>query len=173
MKETKIFKSVNDFIIGAALALLGVYILITEHVVESAFKSEEGGILVRPDVYVRLIGGCLVFFSIVLILKSIKYTKSEQVKPFTFIMTREVAMTLAALVLYTFLLPVIHFFPATFLVIFFLTWLYARKERSSQSGDKPDGKVFIRRFLVYAVFSIILVVAVYLVFEKVLLVALP
>jgi hypothetical protein len=168
---TKFFKSVNDFIIGVALLLLGVYICFTDHVVEAEFKSEDGGILVRPDVYLRLIGVLLAIFSVVLILKSIRYSQTEKAKPFKFTMTREVALSLVALALYTFLLPIIHFFPSTFLLSFFLAALYARKENSSQG--KPGKKILIRRMIIFAVFSILLVLLVYLIFEKVLLVTLP
>lgn len=171
--KPKLVRSVNDLIIGTALFLLGIFILVTKHVMQGTADTGSGGILVRPDVYVRVIGGCIAFFSLILVAKSFNYSKSERTTGFVFAMNKEVAATVAALVLYALLLPVISFFASTFLLLFSLTVLYLRKEGVGEAAGKPHRAVVAKRAAVAAVYSAFLTVVVYLIFSYVLKVALP
>jgi len=172
--KPKPIRSVNDLIIGIALFLLGVYILFTKHVMQGTADTGAGGILVRPDVYVRVIGGGIALFSLILSLKAINFKKSERTTGFKFAMNKEVAFTVAALILYVFLLPLITFFPSTFLLLFFLNFIYMRKEIGDEpTEEKPGRKTAARRAAVAAVYSVLLTILVYVVFSYVLKVALP
>ena len=173
MEKPKFLKTANDFVIGLALLALGVFILFTDKVVEGNVVTGNGGFLVRPDVYVRMLGGCLAFFAAVLALKSINWTRSKDTKKFTFVLSREIILTIVALIAYVDLLPIIHFFAAPFLLCFLLTNLFFKKEISATETECPEKKGIIRRLVIAAVYSALLTVVVWLLFSKVLTVALP
>jgi hypothetical protein len=171
--KPKLIRSVNDLVIGAALLLLGVFILTTKHVMLGTADTGSGGVLVRPDVYVRLIGGCIAFLSAILIVKSFNFRKSEKTEGFAFALNKEVAFTVAALVLYALLLPVIRFFASTFLLLFFLTVLYLRKEGVGEAPGKPHRTVVLKQLAIAAVYSVLMTIFVYIIFANVLKVSLP
>lgn len=171
--KPKLFKSVNDAVIGTLLLILGIFILTTKHVMLGTADTGSGGVLVRPDVYVRLIGGCIAFFAFVLIVKSINFRKLKETAGFSFALNKEVVLTVVALILYVLALPVVRFFASTFLLLFFLTHLYMQKELSSEADAAPSLKIFVRRSPAAAAYSMVLTIAVFLIFSYVLKVALP
>jgi formate hydrogenlyase subunit 3/multisubunit Na+/H+ antiporter MnhD subunit len=173
MGNTRFLKSANDFVIGLALMCVGLFIMITDKIVQVEVMTGNGGVLVRPDTFVRIIGGLLAFFAVVLVLKSINWTKSQQTKRFTFLICRENILTVAALVVYITLLNIIHFFAATFLLLFFLTVMFYNKEISAVEKEKPGRKVLIKRYIVAAIYSAVLTIAVHWIFSQVLHVSLP
>ena len=168
-----LIKNVNDFIIGIVLLALGIYVLTTDDIVQGNVSPGAGGPLVRPDVYVRLIGGFLAFFSAVLVIKAFNFSRSAEVKSFRFVLSREVVLTLVSLILYTILLPLIGFGVSTFLLIFALTCFYAHKEKTGEGKPLLSRKGMIREFVIAAIYSALLVTAVYLIFSRVLHVTLP
>ncbi|MDR2588454.1 MAG: tripartite tricarboxylate transporter TctB family protein [Spirochaetales bacterium] len=165
----RFFKSVNDFIIGMALLGLGIFIALYKDIVRGPVSDNAGGILVRPDVYVRMVGVLLIICSLILVLKSIKFSRSAKTEGFHFVMSWEVALTGLSLLLYAVLLYPLGFYITTFLLTMFLTCMYMRRERTS--GGK---KALTRKALLAAcVYSVAMVIVVYLIFAKVLKVALP
>jgi putative tricarboxylic transport membrane protein len=167
--KVKFLKSVNDFIIGLILLGFGVFITTYKEIVRGTISDSVGGILVRPDVYVRMVGVLLIICSLILVLKSFNYKRSTQTEGFHFVLTKEVALTGLSLLLYAALLEPVGFYISTFLLTFFLTCMYMRKERSG--GGKPS---LPRRALIIAsVYSVVMVVVVYFIFAKVLNVILP
>ncbi|MDR0539356.1 MAG: tripartite tricarboxylate transporter TctB family protein [Spirochaetaceae bacterium] len=190
MGEIKRLKSVNDFIIGLALLALGVYVLFTGDIVTGNVSTGDGGLLVRPDVYVRIIGGFLAFFSAVLVLKAVHWTKRGSAgnsgSKVEFALTREVLCTLGALAVYGLLLELtlllkyrtglrdgIGFFVATFLLIVFLTLVFRRKEKYSEGFRAVPRKTLAREGILIAVYAVILDIVVWAVFSQVLNVSLP
>jgi hypothetical protein len=173
MSGRKLIRNVNDCIIGIALLALGVYVLTTNDIVQGNIATSAGGPLVRPDVYVRLIGGCMAFFAAILVIKAINFSGAAETRGFHFVISRETALTIAALIVYTLLLPLIGFAVSTFLLIFFLTCLYIRKEKSGAGKAVPAGKTLRRDLGVALAYSALLDLAVYLLFSRVLKVALP
>lgn len=194
--ECKFLKSANDFIIGIALLALGVYVLVTKDIVTGNIITGDGGLFVRPDVYVRLLGGFLTFFSAVLVLKSIKWTRrgaagggaaagagEEKLK---FVISREVIFTLSGLIVYAALLELtlivkniagmhdgIGFFIATFLLIVFLTVVFRRKEKYGEGFHTVPRAALLREFGFIVIYAAVLDVVVWAVFSKVLNVSLP
>jgi putative tricarboxylic transport membrane protein len=167
--KVKLFKSVNDFIIGIALMGVGIFIVQYKNIVRGQISDSVGGILVRPDVYVRMIGILLIICSLILVIKSINYKRSDKTEGFHFVLTKEVALTGLSLLLYAALLEPVGFYISTFLVTLFLTCMYMRKEKSGE-----DKKLLSRGALIVAlVYSIVMVVVVYLIFAKILNVVLP
>ncbi|MDR2509429.1 MAG: tripartite tricarboxylate transporter TctB family protein [Spirochaetaceae bacterium] len=183
MSRLKYFKSVNDFIIGIALLALGVYVLVTDDIITGNIATGDGGVFVRPDVYVRLIGALLAFFSLLLVIKSINWTRRAQTQGFNFEVTREVPLVIAALAVYAFMLEFsgvvkyktglpdgAAFFIATFLLLVFLTFLFTRKENAANDGAK---KITKKRLIIIVAYAVILDVVVWAVFSHILNVSLP
>ena len=163
----------NDFIIGLALLALGCYVLFTDKVVFGNVAKSGGGPLVHPVVYVRLIGGILTFLSAVLVLKSLNWTRKAEVIPFRFILTPHIGLTVAALIIYTFLLPRIGFAVSTFMLNFFLTCLFLHRERTGEDKPPLARKDIIRSLVNITIYSILLLIVIYFLFTKVLYVDLP
>ena len=171
--QIKPIKKMNDFIIGLALLALGSYVLFTEKIVFGNVPYIGGGPLVHPEVYVRLIGGILTFLSAILVLKSLNWSRKAVVVPFKFALTPHISLTMAALILYTFLLPRIGFAVATFLLNFFLTCLFLHRERTGEGKSPLVKKDIIRSLIHITIYSILLLIAIYFLFTKVLYVDLP
>jgi hypothetical protein len=173
MSGRKPIRNVNDCIIGIALLALGVYVLTTNDIVQGNIATSAGGPLVRPDVYVRLIGGCMAFFAAILVIKAINFSGTAETRGFHFVISRETVLTVAGLIVYTLLLSLIGFAVSTFLLIFFLTCLYIRKEKSGAGKAVLTGKTPRWDLGIALVYSVLLDMAVYLLFSRVLHVALP
>jgi hypothetical protein len=169
MEKPRLLKSVNDFIIGVFLFALGLFVLTTKHIVNGSIKVTDGGIWVRPDVYVRLIGGLISICSAILIIKSLNFKRQAETSGFHFVICREVVFTAAALTAYAFLLTRIGFAVSTFLLIFFLACVYIRKERQG----KRNPPLTVKDVIVAVIYSGVLDVVVWLIFSKLLHVALP
>jgi hypothetical protein len=186
MLKLRFLKSTNDFIIGIVLLALGIYVLLTDDIITGNISTGDGGLLVRPDVYVRLIGALLAFFSLVLTIKSINFTRLAETRGLEFTLSREVLATVAALAVYALLLDFtgkvkyhfdfpdgVGFFIATFILIAFLTLTYIRKERYSEGFKGVPGAVIKRELIITFIYTIILDAVVWVVFSKVLFVSLP
>jgi len=174
MVKMKLIKNTNDFIIGLVLLALGIYVVLTDDIVIGFIPATlPGGDLTRPDMYVRLIGGFLALCAAILVIKSINFTRSADTIGFRFAISREIVLTALALVAYTMLLTRIGFFASSFLLIFFLTAMYLRKEKAGDGSRPTTRKEIIKEFVRIFVYSVLLVLAVYLIFTRVLFVALP
>ena len=167
--KTRFLKSVNDFIIGIALLAAGVFIATYQNIVKGTIANSPGGLLVRPDVYVRMLGVLLVICSFLLVLKSINFTGKGETKGFHFVLTKEVSFTGIALFLYAVLLEWMGFYITTFLLCLFLTCMYMRRERMGE--DKIS--LTRRSVIIAAIYSLTMVIVVYFLFAKVLNVVLP
>jgi hypothetical protein len=168
MMKSNLFKSVNDVIIGAALLIVGVFITFYDNIIKGTVSDSVGGYLVRPDVYVRMIGVLLAVCSLILILKAINFKRVAETEGFQFVMTKEVALTGLSLLLYAVLLDPVGFYITTFLLTMFLTLMYMRLER------KGEGQGLVRRnVIVAAIYSVVMVIVIHLIFAKVLNVILP
>jgi uncharacterized membrane protein len=124
-------------------------------------------------VYVRIIGALMAFFSAVLIAKSVNWKKGDKTQGFSFVVRREIVLTMIALILYVFFLPIVHFFLSTFVLSVFLTYMYIAREASGAEQERPDKRKKIRRLIIAAVYSVLLVLFVHVIFSYVLKVTLP
>ena len=167
--KTRFLKSVNDFIIGIVLLGAGIFIATHQNIVKGIISDSPGGILVRPDVYVRMLGVLLIICSLLLVFKSINFTGKGETQGFHFVLTKDVLFTGIALLLYAVLLEPAGFYITTFVVCLFLTCMYMRRERMGE-GKPPLTR---RAVVIAAIYSLVMVVVVYLLFAKVLNVVLP
>ena len=161
----------NDFYAVIIIAPLGFFLCISDRIVEGGLPDlGTGGILVRSDMYIRLIGGILILLSVLLFFKNLNFDKSVETKAFVFPITSQGVLTFVSLIIYTLLLHKIGFALDTFLLGFFLVFLYMRKENPALAMTRP---AVLRMIIISAAFSIIMVGVVYVVFGKILYVSLP
>ena len=173
MAKRKLLKNTNDFIIGIALFILGIYVVFSRHIIHGNVPIHTGGPFLRPDVYVRIIGGFLAFCAAILVIKAINFSRTTGTKGFRFTVTREAVLTMVSMIIYTALLPHAGFVVSTFLLIFFLTCMYMRGEKTGHGKPPLTRKEILRDLTVILVYTVLLVLLVYLIFTRVLYVALP
>ncbi|MDR1862360.1 MAG: tripartite tricarboxylate transporter TctB family protein [Treponema sp.] len=173
MLKSKYIRSMNDFIIGITLCAAGLYIVFTNDIVQGTANVGQAGIWIRPDVYVRFVGGLLAFFSAVLAIKAINFKKTAETTGLRFFLCRETAFTAIALVAYAFFLTRIGFAVSTFLLTFFLVCLFMKKEKSGLGKPLSGKREILKDILIAVIFSIVLVIVVWFIFSKILYVALP
>jgi hypothetical protein len=150
---------------------LGMFIILSDKIVQGkAMLPLNGGIFVRPDIYIRLLGGIIIFLAILMLIKSINFSKVAETKGFKIIVSRAGLLTMGALIAYTLVLTSAGFFISTFALSMFLVCLYMYEE---QGGVKITRSQIFKKILIALLFSIILVAVVYLLFSKVLYVSLP
>lgn len=164
-------KKMNDFVLAVIMLVLGLVLLLGNFTVGGTTMGQ-GGLLARPDMWLKAIAALMVFFSIVLGIKSLSFKKGEEQEKFTFAINWTVVLTLVALVLYTIFLPIIGFFISTFLLSFFLCTLYAIKEDDKKVKELTRQE-WVRYLLRSLIFSAVMVVLLYLIFGKLLAIQLP
>ena len=154
------------------MLVLGLYIIFNKGIIKNNVALNTGGIFARADVYIRMIAGLIAFLAFLLILKSINFSKSKEVKGFIFVMNKEIALTALSLVVYTFVLPRIGFTISTSVLMFFLVFMLSVRELTG-GERKLTRKELHKLLLISVIYTIVLVVVVYLVFSKLLGVSLP
>lgn len=169
----KLIRNGNDFLLGLVMLSISTFLVVSPYIVKGGVISGVGGgFFARADVYIKMLASFLLLLSIILIIKSINFKRSEHVKPLNIRITKEAALSAVALVLYVFLLPVVGFVITSFALIFFLVLLYMNKESKDEaaSGDK---KQLIRRIIIAAIYSAVLVAILYIIFTQLLGSVLP
>jgi len=168
--KLKCFKSMNDFCAVILMTAIGCFLCFSDKIVgQKVTGIPAGGIFVRADMYIRILGGFLLFLSALLFIKNLNFKKSEST-PLHIPITSQAVLTILSLIIYTAVLRYIGFALATFLVSFFLVFLYMKIESKNQTLTRP---IIIRMLLTDAVFSIGLVALIYVLFGMFLRVSLP
>ena len=168
-KSDKI-KSMNDLVAGILLALGGLWLMLSKNITEGRIlQSQRQGIL-QADTYIRMLGGIVLFLAILMVVRSINFKKETETEPFQFHITKESFLTFAALLGFILLLHPLGFAVTTFLFSTFIVVIYMLKEAKGKGLSRQ--RIFYK--MIFAcVFSLVLVVVVYLVFARGLMVTLP
>ena len=168
--KLKWFKSMNDFCAVILMTAIGCFLVFSDLIVAEKMSGiPAGGLFVRADMYIRLLGSFLLFLSLLLFIKNLNFSKSETT-PLDIPITPQAILTILSLVVYTLVLRTIGFALATFFVSFFLVFLYMKIENK----DKVITRPILRRMLVTNfVFCVCLVLVIYVLFGMVLRVSLP
>ena len=169
LKSNKI-KSMNDFICGCILGGFGIWLMLSDKITEGRILKAHDQGFIRPDTYIRMIGGLIILLAIIIVLRSINFRKEGETKAFGFPISKESLLTYIALGFYILFLQRVGFAVSTFVFTFFIVTLYMRKETAEVGFS---GRQKILRILFSAGFSAAIVLFVYLIFTKVLLVMLP
>ncbi len=164
-------KKANDFVLGILTLSISAFLFFGE-VTTNLPNSSQGGPLARADIWLQMIAVLLAIVSLVLVVSSLDFRKSAERESFHFILDSTILLTVAALIAYAILLPIIGFFISTFLMVGFLTMLYTIKEEQKTLKDltKADIKRMVKKSILTAV---ILLVILWLVFAKFLAIQLP
>lgn len=168
----KLIKTMNDFILGIMMLALSFFLLFSDKIVTNMPAVTMGGYFARADVYIHLLAIILGIVSLVLIGKSINFNKDAAVTGFSFQMNSTILISAIVLILYTLVLPIIGFIVSTFLAIFLLCTLYTVKE-DNKSLKEYKGKALGKILLRSAIYSVILVVVLKIIFTYGLSVQLP
>jgi hypothetical protein len=169
LKSNKI-KNMNDLIGGLVLIAGSIWLLVSKSITVGTITTGQGGLFVRADVYIRMLGVLMLFLAVLMVLRSINFKKEAETKAFFFNVTKESLLSFAALILFIVILKPVGFAISTYALTFFLVVLYTLKEYALKNLTPRQKK---KKIVFAAVFSLILVVFVWAVFEKVLLVTLP
>ena len=160
----------NDFIMGILLMAGGLWLMLSKNITEGRILRSQRQGWFQADTYIKVLGGLVVFLAILMVIRSINFKKEAETKAFAFEMSKESLLTFVALILYVVFLKPLGFSITTFLFTFFVACLYMFKETKNKGLSRRDK---IKKIVAIAVFSLVLVVVVYLIFAKVLLVVLP
>ena len=169
LKSNKI-KSMNDFICGLLLLVGGLWLMLSKNITEGRILRAHDQGFIRPDSYIRIIGGLIVFLAVIIVVRSINFKKESETSAFRFRVSKESFLSFVALGLYILFLPRVGFGITTFVFAFFTVTLYMLKETQDKGLNRRQ-KIY--RIIFSAVFSIALILLIYLIFTKILLVVLP
>jgi len=169
--KLKWFKSMNDFCTVILMTSIGLFLVFSDSIVGRKVTTiPAGGIWVRADMYLRLLGGFLLFLSILLFIKNLNFNKNAKTEALKIPVTPQAVITILSLVVYTALLRPLGFALDTFLVSFFLVALYMKIENKGKVITRP---MLLRMLLIDLLFSVGLVAIIYVLFGIVLRVSLP
>jgi len=169
--KSRWIKSMNDFCLTVVMTALGLFLCFSDSIVPANMPTlPAGGILVRSDMYVRLIGGIMLLLSLILFIKNLNFSKATETAALKFTTSSQGVLTFVALVIYALLLQRVGFAITTFCLGFFLVFLYMYKENKDIEKTRP---LIIRMAIASAVFSLALLGVVYVMFGFVLRVSLP
>ena len=169
IKSNKI-KSMNDFVCGILLTGLGIWLVLSKNVTEGRILKAHDQGFIRPDSYIRIIGWLIIILAVIIAVRAINFKREKETSALWFRISKESFLSFVALGLFIFFLPRLGFAISTFVFGFFTVTLYMLKETEHQGFNRRQK---IKRILFSAVFSIALVLLIYLVFTKILLVVLP
>lgn len=165
-------KHVNDFILAVAMLALSAFLIFYPDITTTIPKLAQGGFFTRADVYIRMLAVILLIASGVLLIRSLTLAPVGSGGRFHFLTAKSAVLTAAALIVYTLFLPWIGFFVSSFLMIVFLNLLYCFQEKNK--GWKEYSKQESLHMLLSAmIYSLVLMLILWLVFSKLLGVRLP
>ena len=169
LKSTKV-KNMNDLIGGMLFMGAGAWLMFSDNIIEGRIPVIQAHGIIRADTYIRMLGGLILFLAFLMIVRSINFKKEATTKAFEFHISKESILTFAGLVLFVAFLRPLGFVKVTFLFSFFIGCVYMLKETKNEGIHRREK---IKKIISIGVFSLILVLTVYLVFGRVLLVQLP
>jgi hypothetical protein len=172
MSEKKIVRSMNDLVLGVLSIILAIYLLTSKNIVKNDVATGAGGPFAQAGTYVDLLAGILLILAAVLVIKSFNFKKTDNVTGFTFLWNKEIVITAISLILYTILLPIIGFTITTLALLLVLVTVFSTKEitRGERKLTKAERKKVL---LLSVVFSLVMLLVIYVVFSVLLKVTLP
>ena len=169
LKSNKI-KNMNDLIAGILLLAGGLWLMLSNNITVGRILQSQGQGIIRADTYIRMLGGLVFFLAVLMIIRSINFKKIAETSEFEFAINKESALTFAALILYVVLLKPLGFAITTFLFAFFISCIYMLGETKNKGLSRRE---ITKKIVFIGVFSLVLIIVVYLIFARVLGVILP
>lgn len=168
----KVIRKANDFVLGILMILLSVGLFFGK-VTSNVPEVSQGGPISRPDVWLQMIAAILFVISVILVVSSLNFGKKDiKEEKFQFKMGSTAMLTIAALIIYAALLPIVGFVVVTLVITSFLTALYTLEEEklSIKKIQKADIIRIGRKSLITGV---IMLGILWIVFGKILAIQLP
>lgn len=167
----KAIKHMNDFVLGILMIIVSAFLFFGK-ITQTEVATAQGGFLARPDIWLRMMAVFLFLVSVALIIRSINFSKSEEVDKFKFYIDSTVIATIVTLIVYAVALPLVGFFISTYAITFYLVLLYSVKEKGWNFNSVPKGnwgKILLKSCITAA----ILLAVFWFVFGKLLAIQLP
>ena len=167
----KSIKRKKECILGLVMIALSVFLLVYDKIVINMPAVDRGGYFNRPDVWIRFWALILMVVSVIIVIRAFKpFPDGEEEKPFY--VDRTILITSAGLVLYAWLMPILGFEIMTFLLTFLLHIMYVLREENKSFKDYTK-KELMKKLGIGVIYSLIMVVALWVVFAIGLSVVLP
>lgn len=172
MAGKKLIKSMNNLVLGVFSIALGIYLLTSKKIVANDIATGAGGRFAQAGTYVHLLAMILIGLAAILIIKSFNFKKSDDTTGFVFLWNKEIVITALSLIVYTYLLPRIGFTFSTFPLLFILVFVFSTKETTK--GERKLTRQEVKKLLLLALlFSLAMLLVIYLVFSVLLKVTMP
>ena len=165
-------RHVNDFILAIAMIAFSLFLLFCPGITTAIPILAQGGFFTRADTYIRMLAVILLISAAALLVRSLTASPTDGKGKFYFLLDNTISLTVAALIAYTLLLPKIGFFITSFVMIVLLNLLYCFREKSRKRKEYSRREL-CSMLLSAAVYALILMLILWLVFAKLLGVRLP
>ena len=156
-------KKKRDILYGIVLIVFAIVNIIYANTIEQTAVKYT---LAKPDVYMELWLGILIFLAVLLIIRTIRQNNTEKTTP---IWSKLAVITTAIMVIYLLLLPHLGFRIDSLIFMSVLTILYGLKS----GGPKKTKKEMICFVILMLIFSVCMTLGSELLFREVLKVRLP
>lgn len=163
----KVIRSTNDLLLAVLMCVLSVFLLTSKSII-TGVENGLGGMWAQASTYIHLLAGILLALSILQLIYAINFTGNGEHQKLAIPISKEIVITAVCLVLYALLLPVLTFFPCTLVLIIVLSGTFAMKE-NQETGEKLPKKQMIS----IVIYSVLLTVALWIVFTQLLKCVLP
>lgn len=167
----KIIRSTNDLLLAVLMGGLSIFLLLSKKII-TGVENGLGGMWAQASTYIHLLAGILLAMAILQLIYAIDFRGAAEHKKLCIPVSREIAITAAALVLYALLLPVLTFFPCTLALNIVLCATFARKENEGNEEAEVK-KMTKKQFGVIVLYSVILTIVLWLLFTQILKCVLP
>ncbi len=166
----KLIKSTNDLLLGLMMGALGTFLLVSDKVVTGK-SNGMGGFWAQASTYIQLLAVILAALAVLQILCAFNFKAGGEHKAFNIPVNREIVIVGVCLILYALLLPKLTFFPCTLALSIITCGTFQMKENSGV-GD-GSRKLSKKQIISNIIYSVILTIALYVVFTKLLKCVLP
>lgn len=167
----KIIRSTNDLLLAVLMGGLSIFLLLSKKII-TGVENGLGGMWAQASTYIHLLAGILLAMAILQLIYAIDFRGAAEHKKLSIPVSKEIAITAVALVLYALLLPVLTFFPCTLALNIVLCARFARKE--NEGNEEAEAKKMTKKqFGVIVLYSVILTIVLWLLFTQILKCVLP
>ena len=166
----KLIRCTNDLLLGLMMGALGVFLLVSDKVVTGK-SNGMGGFWAQASTYIQLLAVILVALAALQIIYAFNFKKDGEHAAFNIPVNREIVIVGVCLILYALLLPKLTFFPCTLALSIITCGTFQMKENSGV-GD-GSRKLSKKQIISNIIYSVILTIALYVVFTKLLKCVLP
>lgn len=166
----KLIKSTNDLLLSLLMGGIGIFLLVNKSIIKGK-SNGMGGYWAQADTYIRLLAVMLLALAVLQLLYAIDFKLSDEHKPLNIPINREIVITACCLILYALLLPKLTFFPCTLAMNIILCGTFQMKENSGV-GD-GSRKLSTKQIIANLIYSVLLTLALWVVFTKLLKCVLP